>query len=95
MYEHDAILECAVVGVPDEYRGETVKAFVVTKTGKEVTEEALESFCRERLAAYKIPRIYEFRNELPKTLVGKVLRRVLVEEEQKKAEEALLSQKEN
>ncbi|GAJ99331.1 LOW QUALITY PROTEIN: long-chain-fatty-acid-CoA ligase [Geomicrobium sp. JCM 19055] len=95
LYEHDAILECAVVGVPDEYRGETVKAFVVTKTGKEVTEEALESFCRERLAAYKIPRIYEFRNELPKTLVGKVLRRVLVEEEQKKAEEALLSQKEN
>ncbi|GAK05170.1 LOW QUALITY PROTEIN: long-chain-fatty-acid-CoA ligase [Geomicrobium sp. JCM 19037] len=88
LYEHEAILEAAVVGVPDEYRGETVKAFVVTKKNQEVTEDELNEFCRARLAAYKVPRVYEYREELPKTLVGKVLRRVLVEEEQEKAKNA-------
>lgn len=81
LYEHPAIQEAAVVGVPDPYRGETVKAFIVLKEGKKVTEEELNAYCRERLAAYKVPRCYEFRSELPKTTVGKVLRRVLVEEE--------------
>jgi long-chain acyl-CoA synthetase len=87
LYEHPAVAEAAVVGVPDPYRGETVKAFIALKPeykGK-VTEEDLDKHCRERLAAYKVPRIYEFRDELPKSLVGKVLRRVLREEELKKA----------
>ena len=86
LYEHPAVAEAAVVGVPDPYRGETVKAFIVLKPeyrGK-VTEKDLDNFCRERLAAYKVPRIYEFRDELPKSLVGKILRRVLREEEVEK-----------
>lgn len=84
LYEHPAIREAAVVGVPDPYRGETVKAFIVLKENMKVTPEELNQFCRERLASYKVPRLYEFRNELPKTIVGKILRRVLLEEEQDK-----------
>ncbi|WP_044894558.1 long-chain-fatty-acid--CoA ligase [Bacillus alveayuensis] len=84
LYEHPKVQEAAVVGVPDEYRGETVKAFIVLKQGEECTKEELDHFMRSRLAAYKVPRIYEFRNELPKTAVGKILRRVLVEEEKKR-----------
>jgi long-chain acyl-CoA synthetase len=83
LYEHPAVLEAAVIGVPDPYRGETVKAFIVLKPeyrGK-VTAEEIIKFCREKLAAYKVPRIIEFRDELPKSLVGKILRRVLKEEE--------------
>ncbi|WP_059103857.1 long-chain-fatty-acid--CoA ligase [Shouchella shacheensis] len=80
LYEHEAVMEAAVIGVPDEYRGETVKAFVVLKSGAQTTEADLEAYCRKSLAAYKIPRIYEFREELPKTLVGKVLKRALIEE---------------
>lgn len=92
LYEHSAIKEVAVAGVPDPYRGETVKAYIVLKEGAKVTEEELDRFCRERLAAYKVPRIYEFRDELPKTTVGKILRRQLVEEEKKKmAEEQVKS----
>lgn len=87
LYEHEAVLECAVAGVPDDYRGETVKAYIVLKSGKNVSADELEQFCRERLAAFKVPRLFEFRDELPKTLVGKVLRRVLVEEEREKREE--------
>ena len=86
LYEHEAIVEAAVIGVPDEYRGETVKAFVVLKDeykGK-ISEEDIINYCRQKLAAYKIPRIVEFRDELPKSAVGKVLRRVLKEEEMKK-----------
>ncbi len=89
LYEHPAVLEAAVIGVPDPYRGETVKAFIVLKPeyrGK-VTEEEIIKFCRERLAAYKVPRIVEFRDELPKSTVGKILRRVLKEEELKKAQQ--------
>lgn len=81
LFEHPAILEASVVGVPDEYRGETVKAFVVLKPGKSATAEEIIAYCREKIAAYKVPRQIEFRQELPKTLVGKVLRRVLAEEE--------------
>ncbi len=86
LFEHPAVKEAAVVGVPDPYRGETVKAFIVLKEGQNVTEEELNQFCRENLAAYKVPRIYEFRNELPKTMVGKVLRRQLQEEERAKVQ---------
>jgi long-chain acyl-CoA synthetase len=80
LYSHPAVLEAAVAGVPDRYRGETVKAFVVLKQNTTCTAEELAAFCREQLAPYKVPRLIEFRQELPKTQVGKVLRRVLVDE---------------
>ncbi|RTE05822.1 long-chain-fatty-acid--CoA ligase [Paenibacillus whitsoniae] len=81
LYEHPAVLEAAVAGVPDEYRGETVKAFIVVKPGMTLTVQELDTWCRERLAAYKVPRKVEFRETLPKTMVGKVLRRKLLEDE--------------
>ncbi|AWE08261.1 long-chain fatty acid--CoA ligase [Lysinibacillus sp. 2017] len=84
LYEHEAIQECVVAGIPDPYRGETVKAYVVLKEGHTVTDKELNEFCRKNLAAYKVPRFYEFREELPKTAVGKILRRTLVEEEKEK-----------
>jgi long-chain acyl-CoA synthetase len=84
LYTHPAVLEAVVVGVPDAYRGETVKAFIVLKPGMKAGEAELGEFCRERLAAYKVPRIYEFRDSLPKSTVGKILRRVLAEEEKKR-----------
>jgi long-chain acyl-CoA synthetase len=86
LYEHPDIQEAVVAGVPDPYRGETVKAYVVLKEGSSITEEDLNSFARKHLASYKVPRVYEFRKELPKTAVGKILRRALVEEEKKKIE---------
>ncbi len=87
LYEHDAIQECVVAGIPDPYRGETVKAFIVLKEGKTVTEEELNQYCRQNLAAYKVPRFYEFRKELPKTAVGKILRRTLIAEEKEKQQQ--------
>ncbi|HEY8497907.1 MAG TPA: long-chain fatty acid--CoA ligase [Limnochordales bacterium] len=79
LYEHPAVKEAAVVGVQDPYRGETVRAYVVLRQGQHATSQELEAFCRERLAAYKVPRQFVFMDELPKSLVGKVLRRVLRE----------------
>ncbi|MCK2001481.1 long-chain-fatty-acid--CoA ligase [[Brevibacterium] frigoritolerans] len=87
LYEHEAIQEVVVAGIPDPYRGETVKAFVVLKKNARVTEEELNEFARKNLASYKVPRSYEFRDELPKTTIGKILRRVLIEEEKKKISE--------
>ncbi|PZS08352.1 MAG: acyl-CoA synthetase [Solirubrobacterales bacterium] len=81
LYGHGAVREAAVVGVPDEYRGETVKAFVSLKPGESVTEESLIAFCKERIAAYKYPRQIEFIEELPKTASGKILRRELRDRE--------------
>ncbi|OMP67497.1 long-chain-fatty-acid--CoA ligase [Domibacillus epiphyticus] len=89
IYEHEAIQEAVVAGVPDPYRGETVKAYIVLKEGHHVNEKELDNYCRKHLAAYKVPRIYEFRDELPKTAVGKILRRSLIEEEKKKTEEQI------
>ena len=77
LYEHEAVREAAVVGVPDEYRGETVKAFVSLRPGKTVSEADLIAFTKERMAAYKYPRQIEFLDEVPKTVTGKVLRREL------------------
>jgi len=82
LIEHPAIKEVAVIGVPDPYRGEHPKAFIVLREGYEgkVTEDELIKFCRERLAAYKIIREVEFRRKLPKSPAGKILRRALREE---------------
>ena len=77
LYTHPQVKEAAVVGVPDEYRGETVKAFVALKEGEGTTEEELVSYCKERMADYKYPRNIEFMQELPKTATGKFLRREL------------------
>jgi long-chain acyl-CoA synthetase len=85
LYQHEEVVEAVAVGVPDEYRGETVKAFVVRKPGSTVTEEELVSYCKENLAPYKVPKLLEFRDELPKSAVGKLLRRVLADEEREKA----------
>ncbi|QKS71990.1 long-chain-fatty-acid--CoA ligase [Paenalkalicoccus suaedae] len=86
LYEYDSVQEVCVIGVPDPYRGETVKAFIVPKEGQSINESDLDEYCRKHLAAFKVPKFYEFRDELPKTMVGKILRRVLVEEEKKKRE---------
>jgi long-chain acyl-CoA synthetase len=80
LYEHESIQEAVVAGIPDPYRGETVKAFIVLKPGAHLSEEMLDEFCRKHLASYKVPRLYEFRTELPKTAVGKILRRQLIKE---------------
>jgi long-chain acyl-CoA synthetase len=77
LYGHPAVREAAVVGVPDEYRGETVKAFVSLKDGEAADEPELIAFCKERMAAYKYPRQVEIIDEVPKTATGKVLRREL------------------
>jgi long-chain acyl-CoA synthetase len=77
LYQHPAVLEAAVIGIPDEYRGETVKAFVSLRAGQDVSEADLIAFCKERMAAYKYPRSIELVTELPKTVTGKILRREL------------------
>ena len=85
LYEHPKIKEATIVGVPDAYRGETVKAYCVLKDGETATEQEIIQFCRERLASFKAPRMVEFRKELPKSMVGKVLRRILLAEETEKS----------
>jgi long-chain acyl-CoA synthetase len=77
---HPAVLEAATVGVPDRKRGETVKSFIVLAEGQSVTAEELEAHCRKELAAYKVPRQFEFRESLPKSGALKVLRRELRDE---------------
>jgi long-chain acyl-CoA synthetase len=77
LYEHPAVAECAVVGIPDAYRGETVRACVVLRAGQQVDAQQLEAFSRARLAAYKVPRSIVFFDQLPKTASGKILRREL------------------
>jgi len=82
LYEHPAVKEAGVIGIPDPYRGETVKALVSLKDEYEgkVTQEEVIKFCKERIASYKAPQYVEFRKEMPKTAVGKILRRVLKDE---------------
>ena len=88
LFEHPKVQEVVVAGVPDEYRGETVKAYIVLKQGVTATIEEFAAYCKEKLAPFKVPKKYEFRDELPKSAVGKLLRRKLIEEERKKLEEA-------
>jgi long-chain acyl-CoA synthetase len=80
LFTHPAVQEAAAVGVPDEYRGETVAAFIVLKASfspSEETRQDIIAYCKQNLTAYKVPKIVEFRKSLPKTLIGKVLRREL------------------
>ena len=81
---HPKVLEVGVAGVPDPYRGETVKAWIVPKAGETLTEQEILDWCKEKLAKYKVPTQIEFRAELPKTTVGKILRRELVREHKEK-----------
>ncbi|KYK36485.1 MAG: long-chain fatty acid--CoA ligase [Theionarchaea archaeon DG-70-1] len=83
LFEHPAVKEASVIGVPHKKRGETVKAFIVLREGEIATAEEIRQFCKKNLAAYKVPTFVEFRKKLPKTMVGKVLRRELREEEKK------------
>jgi len=85
LFEHPDVAEAVAIGIPDEYRGESVKAFVVKRPGATTKEDEILAFCKERLAAYKAPKAVEFRDELPKSVVGKLLRRVLVDEERARA----------
>jgi long-chain acyl-CoA synthetase len=82
--EHPAVAEVSVAGIPDAKQGEAVKAWIVLKSGISATQADIQAWCKEKLVAYKIPKFVEFRTELPKTMVGKVLRRVLQEEEKSK-----------
>ncbi len=84
LMRHPKILEACTIGLPHEYRGETVKAFIVAKKGDVPTEEDVVDYCKENLAAYKVPKIIEFIDELPKSAVGKILRRKLKDMEVKK-----------
>jgi long-chain acyl-CoA synthetase len=87
LYVHPKVKEAVVVGLPhEEYLGEKIKAYVVLKEGEIATAEEIIEFCREQLSKFKVPKEIEFRTQLPKTLVGKVLRRVLRDEEIKKIE---------
>jgi long-chain acyl-CoA synthetase len=81
LYQHPKVKEVVAAGVPVDEKGERVKVWIVPKNGEVITEEEILAFCRENLAPYKQPRFVEFRDELPKTIVGKMLRRVLVQEE--------------
>lgn len=81
LYQHPKISEAVAVGVPDAYRGETIKAFIVLKPGEQATEKEVIEFCKEKLAAYKVPKQVEFREAIPKSSVGKILRKILREEE--------------
>jgi long-chain acyl-CoA synthetase len=81
LYQNPKVQEACALGVPDPYRGETVKVFVVLKEGQTATGEEIIEYCRANLARYKVPTLVEFRKELPRSHVGKVLRKILREEE--------------
>jgi long-chain acyl-CoA synthetase len=81
LFMHPKVMEACVIGVPNPRRGEVVKAYVVLKPGEESSVDEIRTFCKEYLAHYKVPKVVEFRQEIPKSQVGKVLRRILLEEE--------------
>jgi long-chain acyl-CoA synthetase len=82
---HPKVQEVGVAGIPDPHRGETVKAWIVARAGETLTEEEIKKWCSDKLAKFKVPTHIEFRSELPKTTIGKVLRRELVREHKEKA----------
>ena len=84
LFQHPKVQEAVSVGIADKYRGEAVKAFIVLKPGEKATEDEIISFCKEKLAAYKVPKLVEFRDALPKSAIGKILRKVLRAEEEAK-----------
>jgi long-chain acyl-CoA synthetase len=84
LFSHPKVLEACTIGIPDAYRGEAPKSFVVSKPGEQLTKEEITAFCKERLAAYKVPKDIEFMTELPKSAVGKILRKELREMDKKK-----------
>lgn len=88
IYQHAAVDETIVIAIPDEYRGQSPKAFVKLKEGESLTGEELKQFLKEHLSAIELPREFEFRNELPKTMVGKLSKKELVEEEARKRAQA-------
>jgi long-chain acyl-CoA synthetase len=81
IYQHPAVAECAVYGVPDQIKGELVFANILLKVGFTVTEEEIITFCSERMATYKVPHTIKFINSLPKNATGKILKRLLKQEE--------------
>ena len=81
LYQHPCVAEAVTVGIPDAYRGETVKVFIVLKKGREATGQDIINFCKDKLAPYKVPKFVEFRESIPKSAVGKILRKILREEE--------------
>lgn len=85
LFRHPKVKEAVVAGIPESFSVEAIKAYIVLKDGEQANEEEILEFCRRELAKFKVPKYVEFRKELPKTIVGKVLRRLLVEEEMKKA----------
>ncbi len=87
LFQHPKIKEACAVGIPDTYRGETVKVFIAPKPGETLTKKDVEDYCKENLAAYKVPKRVEFLEELPKSAIGKVLRRELRDMEIKKIEQ--------
>jgi len=87
LHEYPKIKEAVSLSVPHKTRGEMLKAYIVPKEGEKITTAEIAKFCREKLASYKVPRVFEFREDLPKSLVGKVLRRALREEEERKLAE--------
>jgi long-chain acyl-CoA synthetase len=84
LFRHAKVKDAVVVGVPEEFMGEMIKAYVVLKDGETATEHDIIEHCGRDLAKFKVPKMVEFRRELPRTMVGKVLRRVLLDEELKK-----------
>jgi long-chain acyl-CoA synthetase len=88
LYQHPKVMEAVVAGIPDPKSGEIVKAYVVLKQGETATLAEIIKFCEDKLTGYKRPKVVEFRDSLPKTMVGKILRRQLVEEEKQKMAKA-------
>jgi long-chain acyl-CoA synthetase len=84
LYEHPMVKEAVVAGIPDKFHGEYVKAYIILQDGQTITEKEIQDFCKERMAPYKVPKKIEFRVDLPKTIIGKILRRELLEEEKQR-----------
>jgi len=88
LYMHSAVEECVVAGVPDPYRGQTVKAYITLKTGSRVTADQLHAYLADKLSPIEMPKHFEFRTSLPRTMIGKLSRQALLEEERQRAEQA-------